>query len=234
MTYGTPRGRIPFLDHFYGAALRGEVAGVAENSGTAAIKVGIEGGVCEITTGGADGNRAHLSMGLNWKPAAGSMYFETRMKSVTAATLRAFFIGFTDTVAQENPIELGAAQAITSNASDAAGFIFDTAATIDKWYVGGVKANIDTALTAVSLDGTHQAPVADEWQSFGVEVNSDGDAVFYYGRDSGSKYGLREVARIADCVTPDTLLTPHVGIETRDGNARTAYVDYFYVAGSAG
>lgn len=233
MTIGNPHGRGVFLDHFVGAALRGEVAGVAENSGTAAIIVGQEGGAATITTGATDGNRAHLSMGLNWKPASGSLYFETRMKTVTAATLRAFFVGFTDTVAQENPIELGASQAITSNATDACGFIFDTAATIDKWYVGGVKTDVDTALTAVNLDGTHQAPVADEWQTFGVEVNSDGDAVFYFGRDTGSKYGLREVARIADAVNPATLLTPHVGIETRDGTARSAYVDYFYLAGSA-
>ena len=223
-------GRKCFFDDLLGAALRGEIAGAAENSGTAAVVAGQAGGVAEVTTGATSGNRAQLHMGLNFKPSAGGLVFRTRVKSVSAITARALFIGFTDTVSQENPIEIGASDAVTSSATDAVGFVFDTDATTDKWFVAGVKADVDTGLTAVKLDNVQQAPVADEWQEFVVEINAKGDAVFSFGRnlDEG-KYGVREVARIESCVTPGTLLTPIVLIETRASAAKSAYVDYFDV-----
>lgn len=230
MPIGNPVGIDTFFDNFYGAALRGEVAGVTENSGTAAIVVGQEGGVAGLVTGATSTNRSLINMGLNWKAGSGSMYFETRVKSVTAITTRALFIGFTDTVAIENPIQLATAT-VTSNASDAVGFLYDTAATTAKWFMAGVKGDVDTAFSAVNLDNVQQAPVADEWQTFGVELNSDGVAVLYFGRDNGSKYGLREVGRIANAVTPTVLLTPIVCVETRTTAAKTAYVDYFKIRG---
>ena len=223
-------GRKCFFDDFLGAALRGEVAGTAENSGTAAVVVGKEGGAAEVTTGATSGNRAQLTMGLNFKPSSGSLVFRTRVKSVTAITARALFIGFTDTVSQENPIEIGALDAVTSNASDAVGFIYDTDAATAKWFVAGVKADVDTGLTAVKLNGVQQAPVADEEQEFVIEINTDGDAVLSFGRNlNEGVYGVREVARIENAVTPGTLLTPIVLIETRANAAKTAHVGYFDV-----
>lgn len=223
------RGRVVLFDDFLGAALAGEVAGVAENSGTAAIIVGQDGGAATITTGTSDGNRAHLSSGLNHKPANGSMYFEARVKNVTSILTRALFIGLTDTVAQENPMELGASQAITSSATDAVGFIYDTGATVDKWYTGSVKADVDTALAALEVDSVHMVPTADTYETFSIELNSDGDAVFSYGKSTGNKYGLREVRRLSDAVTASVLYSPHVGIETRTTSAATAYCDYVLV-----
>ena len=225
----TIHGKTELFTHFLGAALPPEVAGVAENSGTAAIKVGIEGGVAEITTGTTDGNRAHLSAGLNMKAASGSLVMEARVKCVTAITTRALFIGFTDSVAQENPIELGASDAITSTATDAVGFVYDTDAATDKWFAVGVKTNIDTALLAVNVKGAQQAPVADKWQTFRVEVNADGHAVFSFGQEGE---GLQEIGRIANAVAPGVLLTPHVGIEARTTAAQTAYVDFLGACGA--
>lgn len=218
--------RVHLFDHFVGAALAGEIAGVAENSGTAAVKVGIEGGACEITTGTSDGNRAHLSAGLNWRADRGGLYFEARVKNVTAVTTRALFIGLTDTVAQENPIELGASQAITSTATDAVGFVFDTGATTDVWYLAGVNTDVDATLVTLAYPGAASvAPAADTWDVFGISVNKDGDAEFFYN-------GIY-VGRISEAVSPDVLLTPHVGIETRTTAAATAYVDYIEMDGAA-
>lgn len=231
MGLSTGMGRVCLFDDFVGAALAGEVAGVAENSGTAAIIVGQDGGAATITTGTSDGNRAHLSAGLNWKAANGNLRFEARVKNVTAITTRALFIGLTDTVAQENPIELGASDAITSSASNAVGFVYDTGAATDKWFGVGVKADVDTALLSIAIDGTQQAPVADTYETFALTVNTDGDATFSYGKDSGNKYGLREIGRITDAITPGTLVTPHIGIETRTTAAATAYADYLFIEG---
>jgi len=223
----TNKGRICLYDDFLGAALRGEYAGVTENSGTAAVVVGQEGGAATVLTGTSSGNRAHISAGLNWKAASGSIYFEARVKPITDITLRANFVGLTDTVAQENPIEYSTTT-VTANATDAVGFMFDTAGTVAKWHAAWVKAGAASTLVAgvFTHDGVQPAPVAGEYENFGVHVNTDGDTVFSYGRDTGNKYGLREVLRVSDTVTPTVLLTPHVGIETRTTAAKEAYVDY--------
>lgn len=234
MGLSTGFGRVTLFDDFLGAALRGEVAGVAENSGTAAVVVAQDGGVAGLTTGATSGNRAHLSAGLNWKAENGTLSFEARVKPVTDITARAHFVGLTDTVAQENPIEIATAT-ITSNASDAVGFVFDTDATTDKWFGLAVKGDADRVVLAdgaIKHDGaTQDAPVADTYETFRIEVNTDGDAVLAYGRDSGNRYGLRTVLRIDSAVTPTVLLTPHIGIETRTTAAKTAYADYVFIEG---
>lgn len=233
MAGSTNHGLLYFFTDFLGAAIDPAVAGVAENSGTAAVTVGQDGGVAGIVTGATSGNRAHLSMGLNFKAANGSLRMETRLKPVTDITNRANFIGFTDTVAQEMPIEY-ATTTITSTATDAVGFMFDTAGTVAKWHCAAVKNDVDVltlAQGALTIDGAQQAPVADVYENFAIEINVDGDAVYSYGRDAGNKYGLREVLRVSDAVTPTVLLTPHVGIETRTTAAKTAYCDYLEVRG---
>lgn len=234
MGISTGFGKVTLFDDFLGAALRGEVAGVAENSGTAAIVVGQDGGAAETTTGTSSGNRAHLSAGLNWKPSNGSVSFEARVKPITDITSRAHFVGLTDSVAQEFPIEY-ATTTITSNASNAVGFVFDTAGTVAKWHGLAVASDVDAiTLTngAIKHDGANQdAPVADTYETFRIEVNTDGDAVLAYGRDSGARYGLRTVLRIADAVTPTVLLTPMVQVETRTTAAKGAYTDYLFCEG---
>jgi hypothetical protein len=227
-------GKLYFFTDFLGAALPDEVAGVAENSGTAAVTVGQDGGVAGIVTGATSGNRAHLSMGLNFKASNGSMRMEARVKPLTDITNRANFIGFTDTVAQENPMEY-ATTTITSDASDAVGFVIDTAGTTAKWHGLAVKADADVltlANGAINIDGAQQVFTAGTYETFAVAVNVDGDAVLSYGKDTGNKYGLREVLRIDSAITPTVLMTPHVGIETRTTAAKTAYVDYLEVTGA--
>ena len=232
MGISTGFGRVELFDDFLGQALRGEWQEVTENSGTfAPTATGLEGGVAALTTGTTSGNRVGAYLELNFKAGTGSIVFEARVKSRTAITTRAIFIGFTDVATIENPIEIGASDAVTSNATNGVGFIYDTDAATDKWWVAGVKADVDTALTAVNLNGTQQAPVADQWQTFRIEINTDGDAVFGFGADTGSNYGCKEVARIANCVAPTALLVPVVLCETRTSGASIVDIDYIYVCG---
>lgn len=206
------------FDHFFGAALAGQWVGVAENSGSAAIVAGVEGGVVGLITGTTSGNRAQLVSGRNLKTVSGSITFKARVKSVTAITTRALFIGLTDSVSQENPIEIGAGDVVTSTATDAVGFVFDTDATTDKWFVAGVKNDTDTTLTAVNINGSQVAPVADVYDDYGITVSPEGHAEFFLN-------GVF-VARIDNCVTPTVLLTPVILIETRTSGAATAYADF--------
>ena len=217
---------VLFQDDFLGAALAGEVAGTTENSGSAAIVVAQRGGVGGLVTGATDGNISQFTTGLNHLVSDGSIRVQWRVKNQTAILTRALFIGLTDTVSLENPIELSGTT-FTSNATDAVGFVFDTAATTDVWYVAGVNADTDKGGTAVSIDGSQVSPTIGVYENFAVEVTPAGDAILSYGKDNadGHSTGMREVARITAAVATTALLTPIALLETRSAAAKTAYVD---------
>ena len=217
---------VLFQDDFVGAALAGEVAGQTENSGSAAIVVAQRGGVAGLVTGTTDGNRSAFTTGLNHLVSDGSIRVQWRVKNQTAILTRALFIGLTDTVTLENPIELSGTT-FTSNATDAVGFVFDTDATTDVWYVAGVNADSDKGGTAVTIDGSSAAPTIGVYENFAVEVTPQGDAILSYGKDNadGHSTGMREVARIENAVATTALLTPIALLETRSAAAKTAYVD---------
>ena len=219
-------GQVYYYDDFLGAALAGEVAGTTENSGSAAIVVAQRGGVAGLVTGTTSGNRSQVTTGLNHLVSDGSIVVQWRVKNVTGTTLRALFVGLTDTVSLEMPIELSGTT-FTSNATNAVGFVFDTDATTDVWYVAGVNADSDKGGTAITVNGSTVAPTADVYENFRIEVTPDGDAVLSYGKDNGDETttGFQEVARITDAVATTGLLTPVVCLETRTTAAATAYVD---------
>jgi hypothetical protein len=224
--------KVYFYDDFLGAALQGAVAGQNDTGGINAISAGVEGGVVGIETDSDSGDRVQLTMGLNHKPASGGLRFATRLRSTTDALTRAYFVGWTDTVAAENPIEISGTT-ITANATDAVGFVYDTATTDpDNWYFIGVKGGVVTALTKVQFDGKPIAP-STAWQNFVVDVTPDGHAVGSWGENTGTtaaaRFGTREVARLSNAVTPSVLLTPIVHMENRSTTRRIAQVDYFLV-----
>ena len=214
----TDLGRPGYATHFLGGVIPTEVTGSSENSGTAATVVGKVGGVVGLITGTSDGNRSQIVTGLNLKAEDGSLDFTALVMSLTAITVRAMFVGWTDTVSIENPIELSGVT-LTSTATDAVGFVYDTAATTDVWYIQGVKADVDTALKAAvsPFTGGSLVPVAGTYQELRMITNVDGLTSFYID-------GMF-VGQVAASVTPTVLLTPTVLVETRTTAAATVYVD---------
>lgn len=221
MSSGT-KGRVKHSDDFLGDVVTDPDSSATENSGSAAVDAGAASGVLRLTTGAADGNRTSWTHGLNWQANdGGPLQFETRIKSVTAITARAYFVGFTDTLAAttlENPIEQSGTT-ITSTATNAVGFMYDTASTNDTWHLVAVNADTDSAAVNTGL-----APAAaGTWQTLNVQVDTDGDAVFTID-------GV-EVGRIANSVAVATSLTPIVHIETRSAAAVSVDVDYVELEG---
>lgn len=219
-------------DDFLGAVINPAIGGTSENSGTAAIVVAQRGGVGGLVTGASSGNRSAFTTGLNYLVSDGGMMVQWRMKSVSSVATRAFFVGWTDTVSLENPIELNGTT-FTSNATDAAGFVFDTDATTDVWYTAAVNTDADKGGNAVTVNGGTVAPTADVYENFRVEITPDGDAIFSYGKDDGLQLytGWQNVATIENAVATTALLTPVILIETRTAGASTAYVDALGVGG---
>lgn len=214
-----------FFDDFDGDVIVDQWSagqGTDGQGAVAAIVAGGLDGICRLTSGDAGTGTAAdgsiLTRALNYKASSGGLYMRAKVRINTAVTNVCVNIGFTDvlqTTTLEMPITLDTITP-TTNASDAAVFVFDTAATNDLWHCQGVKANTDTALTN---SGT--APTADTYQVFEVYIDTSGTASFYID-------GVLE-ASIANAVTASTALTPVIGVEARTTTSKVVDIDYIEV-----
>ena len=189
----------------------------------AAILAGGPGGVLRMTTGDAGtGLAADLCMittALQWRASNGGLSATAKFKlsQITDAYL---FFGFTDVVTLEAPIEAsGTGNALVSNASNAVGFLFDTRMTDDKFWLVGVKADVDAV-----AQNTAVAPVAATDVTLSVLVSTDGTASFYIN-DVGVGSAM------VNAVTAATMLTPaFAASKTATATSMTADVDFVGVS----
>ncbi len=179
-------------------------------------------GIARMTTGDdAAGtmavNGVQIESALNWRAAQGGLVFEVRL-SLSAITGVAVFVGLTDQAAAlEIPFELAAGDALTSNATDAVGVLFDTNADTDNWWLVGVDSDVDAA-----KENSGVAPVAVTPETWRIEVSTAGVATFYR---NGTQVGSAMVA----AVTPGTGLTPVIAACSRGAASRSIDFDYLLV-----
>lgn len=220
--YGGP-DTVEFFDDFVGDVIADQwnvVEGTDSATSDAAILAGGIGGVLRITTGDAGTGLAadmiQLTQALQWQASNGGLRVEARFKLSAITTCYAFF-GFTDLVTLEAPvISASSANTITTNASDAVGFMFDTNMTDDKWWLVGVAGNTDA-----TAQNTTYAPVAGTYATFAIEVSSTGVATFFY---NGSAVG----SKMTGAVTAATDLTPTLAVGKLSAAASmTLDLDYF-------
>ncbi len=222
MATDTGFGKVKVFEDFLGPAVDETNDWLPGTSGTGSTSINIDdNGYQRITTGTTTGNIESTSSTLIWEPEnGGPLTFEARVKSVTDILTRAYFIGFSD-VAQgttlQNPIEMSGTT-LTTTAPDAVGFMYDTAADNDYWYLVGVKADAD----ATSVN-TEIAPTITD-QTLRVVVNEEGDAKFFID----GKY----VGEVKDAVTASDKLCATVLVENRSSTtARSLDIDYLYIEG---
>jgi hypothetical protein len=216
---------VELFDDFLGDALNANWA-VAKGSDGAcadfAHLTGVNGLISGATGADAGGtmalNGVQLHNALQWKANSGNLTLEARVK-LSAITNVALFVGFTDQIGSlEAPvISAASANTITTNATDAVGFMFDTSMTADNFWLVGV-AN-DTDATA---QNTAVAPVADTFHRLRVELGSSGAADFYID-------GARVGTTMAGGVTATVALTPVIAAFSRAAASRTVTVDYIQV-----
>lgn len=217
---------VEFWDDFLGDVIADQwnaVEGTDSATSDSAILAGGIGGVLRLTTGdagtGLAADQVQLTQALQWQASNGGLSIEARFKLSAITTCWAFF-GFTDLVTLEGPvISAASADTITTTASDAVGFMFDTRMATDNWWLVGVAADVDA---------THQnsgvAPVADTYAVFRIEVSSTGVATFFY---NGNPIGTR----MTGALTPATDLTPTISVsKTSVAASMTMDVDYFHVS----
>ena len=153
-----------------------------------------------------------------WLPTEGRLVFEARM-NLTNVGLVSAFIGFTDRPnALEMPIESAAsADTITTTATDAVGFMFDTRMSTDNWWLVGVANDVDATTQNSAL-----APTGNLMVTLRVEVSTAGVATFYI---DGTKIGTV----MAAAVTPSVYLCPVFALRSVTTANRSLDIDYLYV-----
>lgn len=217
---------VSLFDDFVGDAMDARwniVEGTDSATSAESILAGGIGGVLRLTTGDAGTGLAadmiQLTQALQWQASNGGLVFQARLK-LSAITTCYAFLGFTDLTTLEAPIESAAsADTITTNATDAVGFFFDTRMSTDNWWLAGVANN---------TDATHQnsgyAPVADTYETFRIEVNASGVAVFF-------RNGIQVGTAMSGALTAATDLTPTIAVsKTSVAASMTMDIDYIHCA----
>jgi len=180
-------------------------------------------GVLLMTTGDDDGTTAvdavQIVGHIPVQADSSGLVFETRLHINTAITNISVFAGLTDVTTLEEPFSI-AAGAYTSNATDAAGFVYDTSATTDEWHMVAVDGGVDDAGCAT----TGTAPVADTYQKLRMEVSSDGATINFYIDGT-----LEDTLSGDTGVSPDVNLYPTIVVCGDSTASKTVDVDYIYV-----
>lgn len=225
--------RVVLMDDFLGDVVADQwnlLEGTDSATTDAAVVAGGIGGLLRLTTGdagtGIAADHVQVTQALQWQASNGKLVFQARLK-LSAITNVWAYVGFTDLASSlEAPVTLNATT-FTTNASDAVGFMFDTTATVDTWRMVGVKGDTDAMTDATSKFATDTAPVADTFATFRIEVDSSGNATFFY---NGAQVGY-----LANAVTAGADLTPTLNYANLSGTTpRTMDVDYVYVAMARG
>lgn len=212
-------------DDFLAAAIDARwssTAGAGTANAAAATVAGAKNGQITLKTASDDGTHAQngstlTTDQLNYTADQGGLTLEVRCK--ISALTTALFIGFTDTISTtvELPIFMNAAD-LDSDADNACGIIFDPDATTDVWYIGGVKATVDTTPSGAGA----LVPVADTFFIARVEVDATGTC-------RGWINNVPIGNPVPNAVTITTPLTPMVTVSNRTAAQVTLTVDYISV-----
>lgn len=228
-----PQRKASVLDDFLGKTIssqwqlrHGSDGGVVDFAHSSAL-----GGMARGVTGAGAGadyatNGVQLDDGmLNWEADKGSLVYEAAVK-VSAITTMAIYLGFTDQVsALEMPFTLGAGDALTSNCSDGCGFLFDTGADTDSFWLVGVANDVDATKQNIS-----DVPSTTAFHRYRVEVDSSGNASFYI---DGDQVGTRPVSgqnyNLANATRATIPLTPIIAAFTRAAGSVNVDADWLWV-----
>lgn len=216
-------GKVKFFDDFLGDTINLDWYIVnADAGGTAVAVVEAENGVVRGLSDGTNGDIQNIFGAENWQPSVqGTIIFEARVALHTSLA-QGIFIGLTDdNDADEVPIDDDGGT-LTTTASDAVGFVYDSAGN-GTWDCVSVKADSDGAQVQCP---TKFNPVLDTFQTFRIVVEDDGNCRYYI---NGEEITASGAARSA-AITTTVQYCPCVA-QLANGTAADFDIDYFYVEG---
>lgn len=221
--YGDLVHRVTLFDDFLGDVIADQWSAAKGSDGQAVIAAiqAAASGAVRLTSGDTTTvaeSLSSLTHALNWKAANGNLVFEAKVTPVSSVADVAYFVGFTDVLATttlEEPASLSGTT-YTTTATDAVGFLFDTAATTDTIRLVGVANDVD----ATHAD-SGAAFTADTAATLRIELTAGGDAKFFI---NGAAVGT-----VAAAVTASVALTPVVSVMARTTTSKSIDVDYVLV-----
>lgn len=215
MATDTTRGEVCMFDDFIGDTIDTFLWTANADGGGGSSIVEAAGGVHVFASDGTNGDIQNLFGAEIWRADNGGIVFEARVKLVTSLT-QGMFIGLSDdNDADEVPIDIDAGT-LTTTATDAVGFVYDSQET-GNWYAVGVKNGVDTAQTDCLV-----GPTVATYQTFVIHVNPAGRAVF--------SIDGKQVAAMDSCVTATVALCPAFA-QLASGTAADAHLDYVKMLG---
>lgn len=210
---------VGYWDDFLGDLLSAEWQTDLSASVTIAVSAAA-GGKITFTTTTTDNDKATLALGLHWLVSSGYTFFEARVKSVTAITLRAIEVGLSDAVSETNGLAFSNHSATpTAVADNAAIFGYDTAASMTTWALNTVNATTAASTVITAAPST-------SYQRLGLFIDSSGNATFYV---DGSVVGTKALA-----VATTAVLTPWVSLKSLSAAAKSIDCDYVSIFGTRG
>jgi hypothetical protein len=226
------------FDDFTGSTLLGTWAvskGTDAAAANFAITAGLDGivkGTTGATTTSMAGSGIQITSSLNFEPGVGAFAdaapfaeFGARVQLSSAANV-IIFVGFTNQVASlQMPIQgSGVGNALTVNAANCAGFLYDTAMANPAWY--GVCANASTAgavQQAQTPSGSLILPVAATYDDVFVQIDKAGNVSFYLD-------GLKVGVLVASGINTGVPLAPVIAAYSHTTASVNVTADYIYAA----
>ena len=217
MPTDTSRGFVHEFDDFLGDTINLDLYVTNADAGGTAFAINVQhNGVIRGIVDTDDGDITNIFGPVQYRAdAGGPLTLEVRATLVTSLANGETYIGFSDATTDENPITLSTTDAVTTNASNAAGFAFTGAGTAD-WKMVSVNGNADGSVVRANVNGV-TTPVLLTWQTFKVVLNADGDADYYI---DGVEQGRENLA-----VSPSTLLNFAAALQS-GGAGRSLDIDY--------
>lgn len=226
---------VAVRDHFMGASLSDVWSTYKGSDPDCAIAAPValtDGGISMVA-----GNDAGSTMALNGTqintsafllPTRGGLDFDIAFY-ISAITNLCLFAGFTDNPGSlEMPFTIGAGDVITPVATDAVGFLYDTNADTDNYWITGVKNGVMAASeslknpTAGVVATISPSLIGTGLRRLRVRVGPTGLARFYVN-------DVRVGVDMVDAVTPSVNLCAYFGFFSRSTATKTATIDYLNV-----
>lgn len=206
------RDYIGWFDDFQGDTVNTTYQPTLSASVTFASNAQVN-GVARATTTTTDDDFADIALGLHYRVAPQGLWFEARIASVTAITLRAIEVGVSDVLAPAGGLAFSNHSATpTAVATNVAMFGYDTDSSMTTWALNTVN-NAGTAASTVIT----AAPTI-TFQTLGIYITPTGTAQFYVNNAL--------VGSVANAVLTTANLTPWIALKSLSAAAKSLDVDY--------
>ena len=215
--------RAAFVEHFVGKALdtTNDVTTFIDTTSTVALaQAATATGIVDLTTAATGSKTASIAGNLVlWSALNARVEWRFKIDDISNVRIN---VGMNDETAEgtgDLPFAISGTT-VTPVCTDGVHFVFDTDQNTDRFYAVSRKGG---GASQAQILASGRAPVNATYVILAIQLNSEGDAFFYYNG--------RIVHKIESAVTVATALCPYIGIRNANASAHILSADYFKLWG---